>query len=80
MAKMFRKNWPSSLESSNKYGLNFRLQKLSNTGRRVRGTYARIDPDEKVDIVFFRSAIRLCVDEFKSLIKEIPIYNISGKP
>ncbi len=73
MANIFRENWPSSLESSNRHGLNFRLQKRSNTGRRVRGTYARIDPQEKmVLVVFFWNAIRLCVDEFKSLIKEIP--------
>ncbi len=72
VAKMFRENWPSSLESSNTHGLNFRLQKRSNTGRRVRGYYARIDPNEEVYIVFFPRAIRLCVDEFKLLIKEIP--------
>ena len=73
VAKKFRENWPSSLESSNRHGLNFRLQKRSNTGRRVRNTYARIDPREKmVVVVFFRNAIRLCLDEFKLLIKEIP--------
>ena len=71
--KMFRKNWPNSLERSNKHGLNFRLQKRSNTGRLTRVNHARIDPEEKmVRVVFFRSAIRLCVDEFKPLIKEIP--------
>lgn len=70
VAKMFRENWPSSLESSNIHGLNFSLQKRSSTGRRVRSYYARIDPNEEVYIVFFSRAIRLCVDEFKPLIKE----------
>ena len=70
VTKMFRENWPSSLESSNRHGLNFRLQKQSATGRLVRGVFARIDPDEKVGIAFLRNAIRLCVDEFKSLIEE----------
>ena len=72
VTKMFSENWPSSLARRNEYGLNFRLQKRSDTGRLTRVNHTRIDPYEKVYIVFFRSAIRLCVDEFKPLIKEIP--------
>ena len=61
VANMFRENWPSSLERRNEYGLNFRLQKRSDTGRLTRGVYARIDSDEKVGVAFLRNAIRLCV-------------------
>ena len=70
--KMFNENWPNSLESCDKHGLKFRLQKRGDTGRLSRVPYARIDPNEKVGVVFFSDAITLCVDEFKPLIKEIP--------
>ncbi len=72
VTKMFRENWPSSNEKYNHWGRNFRLQKRNDTGKFTRVNHARIDPEEKVWIVFFSDAIRLCVDEFKPLIKEIP--------
>ena len=52
-----------------KNGLIFRLRQIET---KSLVNYARIDPDEKLRVVFFRNAIKLCVDEFKLLIKEIP--------
>ena len=74
---MFKQNWPSTrLSSNNSKGLVFRLRQNETEGF---VNYARIDPDEKVRVVFFRHAIRVCVDEFKSLIKEIPFRIVPAK-
>ena len=67
---MFRENWPSSLEHYNGLGRIFRLQRQGATIGRIK--YARIDPGEKVLVVFFSYAIELCMDKFKPLINEIP--------
>ena len=72
VTKMFRENWPSSNERYNQWGRIFRLQKQRDKGKLTRVNHARIDPDEIVRIVFYSDAVRLCVDEFKPLIKEIP--------
>ena len=67
---MFKKNWPGTrVSSNNSNGLIFRLRQIET---KSLVNYARIDPDEKLRVVFFRNAIKLCVDEFKLLIKEIP--------
>ncbi len=74
---MFQKNWPGTrLSSNNSNGLVFRLRQNETEGF---VNYARVDPDEKIKVVFFRHAIRLCVDEFKALIKEIPFRIVPAK-
>ncbi|MCY3868200.1 MAG: PD-(D/E)XK nuclease family protein [Gemmatimonadetes bacterium] len=74
---MFKQNWPGTrLSSNNSKGLVFRLRQNKTEGF---VNYARIDPDEKVRVVFFRHAIRLCVDEFKALIQERPFRIVPAK-
>ena len=70
--KMFNENWPRSEQKSNEHGLRFLLTKQNDQGKLRKVHYARIDPNEKVGVVFFRDSITLCVDEFRPLIKEIP--------
>lgn len=70
VVKMFRKNWPNSLERYNQWGLNFRLKNWE-TNRPVY--FARIGSKEnKLMISFYWIAIKLCVNEFNQLITEIP--------
>ena len=70
VVKMFRKNWPNSLERYNQWGLNFRLKNWE-TDRFVY--FARIGSKEnKLVISFCWIAIKLCVNEFNQFITEIP--------
>ena len=70
VTKMFRKNWPNSIEIYNQWGLNFRLKNWK-TNRPVH--FARIGSAEnKIVITFCWIAIKLCVDEFNQLFTEIP--------
>ena len=62
--KMFEKNWPNHSKSIDTWGLNFSFP-------HKRG--ARLGVMEHgLVVVFYPSAIKLCIDDFKSLIPEIP--------
>ena len=70
---MFKSNWHGISERPGKFGFNLRLPRLTGTGRKIRGSYARVDPGQNgVRVVFFHRAIELCPEEFEKSIKDIP--------
>jgi len=66
---MFKEIWPVSIERTDRYGLRIELPQ-ENRPRQ----YARIDPfiNDKVSIVFFPRARKLCMDEFREPVSRIP--------
>lgn len=70
--KMFRKNWRNPNEKIGKYGLNFSFQNTSKNKARLD-----VMKDRPVVVVaFYSSAIKLCINDFKSLIQEIPFQTL----
>ena len=70
---MFKSNWHGTSERPGKFGFSLRLPRLTGTGRKVRGSYARVDPEQnRVIVVFYPRAIELCREEFEKPIKDIP--------
>lgn len=64
--KMFEKNWPNHSKSIDTWGLNFSFPNK-------KGNIARLGVmKDGLVVVFFPAAIRLCIDDFKLPIKEIP--------
>ena len=72
--KMFRKNWPDSIERHVKYGLRFSLPNKKGNMEMAR---LNVREYRRLDVAFYPSAIRLClcIDDFKLPIQEeeIPI-------
>ena len=70
--EIFRENWSSSSERIGP-SVSFGLRERTETGRPTTRQYVRIDlhPGELM-IVFYRRGVELCVNEFSSLITEIP--------
>ena len=70
---MFRKNWPVSMDiAPGKVSLTIRLRETFAGKRRTR-SYARIGPvwGKVVILVFYPSAVALCVPEFDQLSQKI---------
>ena len=71
--KMFQENWRNPRERSNVHGLNFSLPNRSEKGRRTSIRSARLGVKEhELEVCFFPHALRLCMDDFKEPIQEIP--------
>ena len=69
---MFKSNWHGISERPGRFGFSLRLPRLTGTGRKVRGSYARVDPEQnRVRVVFYPRAIELCPEEFEKPIKDI---------
>ena len=64
--KMFQENWHNPRERIGKYGLNFYL-------KNKKEMCARLGVEKhRLVVTFFWSAIKLCIDDFKLPIQEIP--------
>ena len=69
---VFKTDWPRARKWSNTYGLAFKLQRPTPSGR-YSAQYARVDPNQdELATVFFPRAIRLCKDEFTPRVEEVP--------
>ena len=69
---VFEAGWPRALKRPNTYGLVFKLQRPTPSGR-YSVQYARVSPNEdEVNMVFFPRAIRLCREEFRPRVEEVP--------
>ncbi len=67
---MFRENWRNPNESYHRLGLELKHASGSDTAR----AYARIGPEEtagSMEMVFYRSSVELCRDQFAPLLNEI---------
>lgn len=65
-------DWPRALKRPNSHGLVFKLQRPTPSGR-YSVQFARVDPNEdEVGMVFFPRAIRLCREEFRPRVEEVP--------
>ena len=64
--KMFQENWPNHSKSIERWGLNFSFS--DKKGKKARLGVMK----DGLVVVFYWAAIRLCIDDFKSLIQEIP--------
>ncbi len=70
---VFEADWPRAMKRSNSHGLNFKLQRLKSSGRYSSVQFARVDPkQDEVALVFFPRAIRLCREEFRLRVEEVP--------
>ena len=69
---VFERDWPRAMKRSNSYGLAFKLQRPTPSGR-LSVQFARVDPNQdEVAMVFFPRAIRLCREEFRPRVEEVP--------
>ena len=69
---VFEADWPRARKWSSSYGLAFKLQRPTPSGR-YSVQFARVDPNEDdVAMVFFPRAIRLCREEFRPRVEEVP--------
>ena len=67
---MFRENWRSPNESNHRLGLELKHASGSDAAR----AYARIGPEEtagSMEMVFYRSSVELCREQFVPLLNEI---------
>ena len=70
---MFKSNWHGTSERPGKFGFSLRLPRLTGAGRKIRGSYARVDPEQnRIRVVFYPRAIELCSEEFVKPITDIP--------
>ena len=68
--KMFRKNWRNPNEKIDELGLNFSF--ANKGGKKARLSVMKDGLKARLVVVFYSSAIKLCIDAFKLPIQEIP--------
>lgn len=69
--KMFQENWRNPIETIGKFGLNFSFPNIKEWKARLN-----VNKPGQLEVTFFSSAIRLCIDDFKLPIQEIPFQTV----